>query len=658
MAQGDSQTRQKLDRMALEEIIFRRAPMRRYTQDSPVLPDVWFAYGANPGEQIDLLLTPHRTSSPGEVFKFVRERLESERETEYWEARHGEEGLAADLAYSQSAVAGRFYFDELVRVLLPLAVWERSSSGSSELRAGGKRKRPPTPRPLGTQWIGLQRLGPKGRTELAEDLIALEGGHALHVAPELVWMVRIVGTLQAAHDGTLVEPPSPEEEAGLRQQQARAIVDAVVGLLKGAPAAKVPGRVIFSISRNREASVAVWRSVEAVKADAATRLFNLSCTDLKWAILDSGIDATHQALRLRDHNEKKYGAAFQKDGTTWQNRTRVVATYDFTRIRELLDPDRLAQGTYGPALAARLQESEDRDVQDLVLHLQSGRYVDWDLFAPLLEVPHDDRYTPPEHDHGTHVAGILAGDWLAKESNGVIDHDLIGVCRDIQLYDIRVLDKDGRGDEFSIIAGLQFVRHLNAHKDEVVVHGVNLSLSIPHDVANYACGRTPVCDECDRLVAAGVVMVVAAGNEGYIEYLTSAGPTEGYRNISITDPGNAESVITVGATHRYRPFTYGVSYFSSRGPTGDGRMKPDLVAPGEKIWSAVPKDNVRALDGTSMAAPHVSGCAALLMARHRELVGQPARVKQILSETCTDLGRERYFQGNGMVDVLRAIQSV
>jgi hypothetical protein len=59
-----------------------------------------------------------------------------------------------------------------------------------------------------------------------------------------------------------------------------------------------------------------------------------------------------------------------------------------------------------------------------------------------------------------------------------------------------------------------------------------------------------------------------------------------------------------------------------------------------------------------MAAPHVSGAAALLMAKHRELIGQPENVKKILCESATDLGRERYFQGYGMLDVLRAIQSV
>ncbi|HXO30127.1 MAG TPA: S8 family serine peptidase, partial [Thermoanaerobaculia bacterium] len=134
--------------------------------------------------------------------------------------------------------------------------------------------------------------------------------------------------------------------------------------------------------------------------------------------------------------------------------------------------------------------------------------------------------------------------------------------------------------------------------------------------------------------------------------------TEAYNSISITDPGNADLVITVGATHRFRPHTYGVSYFSSRGPTGDGRRKPDLVAPGEKITAPLPDGLFGLKDGTSMAAPHVSGAAALLMARYNELVGQPLRIKQILCETATDLGRERYFQGAGMLDVLRALQAV
>jgi serine protease AprX len=74
--------------------------------------------------------------------------------------------------------------------------------------------------------------------------------------------------------------------------------------------------------------------------------------------------------------------------------------------------------------------------------------------------------------------------------------------------------------------------------------------------------------------------------------------------------------------------------------------------------SCVPGERSDQMDGTSMAAPHVSGAAALVMGRHPELKGQPLRIKQILCTTATDLNRERSFQGHGMVDVLRAIQSV
>ena len=209
-----------------------------------------------------------------------------------------------------------------------------------------------------------------------------------------------------------------------------------------------------------------------------------------------------------------------------------------------------------------------------------------------------------------------------------------------------------------MIAALQYIRYLNERHRSFAVHGANLSLSIEHYVRNYACGYTPVCVECEQMVENGIVVVAAAGNRGYQSFETKDGAYESYAALSLTDPGNADGVITVGSTHRYSPHTYGVSFFSSRGPTGDGRSKPDLVAPGERIRSSVPGGSVGDLDGTSMAAPHVSGAAAMLMARYSELIGQPRRIKRILCESATELGRERNFQGHGMLDVLRAFQSV
>ena len=100
---------------------------------------------------------------------------------------------------------------------------------------------------------------------------------------------------------------------------------------------------IYSVSLNREATPTVSRSTLAIKADAARRLFNISCADLAWGIIDSGVDASHPAFRARHEENGEKDAAFkdafaQQPNGKWANQTRVIATYDFTQIDLLLDP--------------------------------------------------------------------------------------------------------------------------------------------------------------------------------------------------------------------------------------------------------------------------------------------------------------------------------
>ena len=579
----------------LKELIYGSLPGRRFTQDSPVMPDVWLAY-AQGAEPVDLLLTPHAGTNPGALAAELNDRVPED----------------ARVAHSDTYVVAKLSFGDLIAGALPLTVWWHDEILDS------KHARPD------------QRFLPDW----------LENRDSNGLAPQVAWLIEVVGRILEARRQT--EAPSEEAAAEVLRTSVQASEERTDETWKP---------LLWQVSRNRPASVALSASRLAVKADAAVQLFNIECRAITWAVIDCGIDATHPGLCARDDNHALKQPIERDEATgTFRNNSRVVATYDFTDMRDHVSP--------GGKVDKTLTDDQRAELQALRQGLKSGRSIDWAALEPLLRVPHDDTYAAPTLEHGTHVAGILTADWRTSDAGMPERTSLIGIAPGLRLYDLRVISEKA-GDEFSVIAALQFIRWLNGYQDKPVIHGVNLSLSIEHDFRNYACGKTPVCQECERLAATGVVVVAAAGNEGYTEYRTLQGaPDLGFRSVSITDPGNAEAVITVGGTHRSRPLSYGVSYFSSRGPTGDGRYKPDLVAPAEKITSLVPGEGAKSLDGTSMAAPHVSGAAALMLARTEELVGDPVRVKKILCQSATDLGRERYFQGAGMLDVLRALQLV
>ena len=637
----------------VEQILLGPRDDRRVLQDSPLLGDVWAAYALDPGVAQDVLITPHRNATAASVARAIAEAVKVQADA----APPARPPVKAKVAYLQGLVGARLYFDQVLRILVPRTQWWHEPKVTERIEGvdangnQGKIKRllqqgPPKPNAPGDSelanvtslqryialagliyWIGkLERpVAPDERLEPLTFDQAFER-YRDYADEILAGMFALYEVVKA--DQQTLRKDEADTKTGAEQESSGSI---------------------FQVSLNRACAPALDRSVPAVKADAAKSLFTVNCTNIIWAVLDSGIQNNHDAFMISGNKPT----------------SRVRKIFDFTNIREIVSSEKddvdekiLAKLVNSTGLAEEVVKGH---LKTIVQDFEDERPINWAVVEKLITVrppaPQDKSEKLPS-SHGTHVAGIIGADQFGNNRKDKDAKYAGGMCPDIGLYDFRVLGKNLEETEFAIIAAMQYIRYVNERHNHIIIHGANLSLSIPHNVRNFACGRTPVCNECERLVDSGVVVVAAAGNRGYQKFETNDGPFENYAAFSITDPGNADGVITVGSTHGNWPHTYGVSFFSSRGPTGDGRAKPDLVAPGERILSTVPNDDWAPESGTSMAAPLVSGAAAMLLARYEELIGQPRRVKHILCESATDLGRERSFQGHGMLDVLRAFQSI
>ncbi len=275
----------------------------------------------------------------------------------------------------------------------------------------------------------------------------------------------------------------------------------------------------------------------------------------------------------------------------------------------------------------------------------------------------------PEADpdgHGTHVCGIIAGSGKTNEGKS---RDVLGIASKTRLIVYKVLDDQGRGEDASIIKAIDHIFRTNQAYPGLKIHGVNLSLGGPFDPSVYGCGHSPLCKELRDLWRQGVVVCVAAGNEGVVKITSGGEQRDLYTPLSIGDPANLDDCIAVGSVNADKPHLFGISHFSSRGPTADGRVKPDVVAPGERILScnsdfAIGKRRpngkerlYREDSGTSMACPHVSGLIAAFLSVRREYIGRPDDMKRILMENCNDLGRERYHQGAGIPNLMKMLMN-
>ncbi len=279
---------------------------------------------------------------------------------------------------------------------------------------------------------------------------------------------------------------------------------------------------------------------------------------------------------------------------------------------------------------------------------KSGRIVGW-----MDVIGHSKKPIDP-NGHGSHVAGIIAN------SEKGDDKEWNGVAPGVDLVGVRVLDETGAGSYETVIAGLQWVLE---NKDRLDIKVVNLSLVAPVQSPYWA-------DPLDQAVtvawANGLTVIVAAGNYG---------PDA----MSISVPGNNPYAVTVGAfTDAYTPDEWSDDYiapFSSTGPTLDGFVKPDVVAPGGHIVSLVPdesflaneypdntlKGNYFKLAGTSMSTAVVSGIAALVIAENEDLT--PDQVKYRLtisanpwvSDSFENTTYSMFQQGSGRVNAPEAV---
>tara|TARA_B100000959_G_scaffold105717_1_gene111527 strand:- start:2689 stop:5802 length:3114 start_codon:yes stop_codon:yes gene_type:complete len=256
------------------------------------------------------------------------------------------------------------------------------------------------------------------------------------------------------------------------------------------------------------------------------------------------------------------------------------------------------------------------------------------------EQPHD------SGSHGTHCAGIAAG-------TGGPSGTYSGVAPQANLVGVIALD-GGSGDEGDLLRAVDWTIE---NKDRFSIDVMSLSLGGPIVIPGATNnGDSSISQALDVAVEAGIVTVVAIGNGnlGIAAHPASA-----------SYPGDSVKAITVGSVND----DHNREIYSSRGPTGDGRLKPDVMAPGGAIMSASAGsgDGYVSYSGTSMATPHVAGVAALMIQANPGIspTSNSDYVKQILRETsdhkvpldvdCGELYTPNNCYGWGTVELIGAV---
>ncbi|MBM3925397.1 MAG: hypothetical protein FJ320_05325 [SAR202 cluster bacterium] len=256
--------------------------------------------------------------------------------------------------------------------------------------------------------------------------------------------------------------------------------------------------------------------------------------------------------------------------------------------------------------------------------LDGGKVVCWRDEINGRPAPYDD------NGHGSHVAGMVAGEGQGNSA-------YTGVAPGAALVGIKVLNSAGSGSTTQVLNGIQWAIDNRA---ACGIEAINLSLGI----SGNSDGNDATSRMVNSAVSAGLISVVAAGNDGP-------------RANTVGSPAAAANAITVGSSGDPGEGGFFLSYFSSRGPTADGRIKPDLVAPGHGITSVRrgTTNSYITYSGTSMATPFTAGVVALMLDANSSL--SPASVKSILKSTAQDWGPggDDNDYGAGRLDAYEAV---
>ena len=452
----------EVPRKLVEFILLGPEDDRRQLQDSPILGDVWLAFAKTPAARLELLITPYKDNAAGKVAALLADCLESRGGSGKRAGRAGD--TDADVAFLQGIVAARLSFQDVVRFIVPMTHWWRDKRIAGRIGAYQRSR--------GTMKDDMNRILRAAREwPHAEDEITMQDIES-HVR-----YITLAGLILWAKDQE--DKKVDLLERLLQDKVQEDILATLRSELEHLYRPPAPS-LVWHVARNRPASAALAKSVPAVKADSARSLFTVTCKDIVWAVIDSGIDAEHDAF---------------KDA---EGSSRVKKAFDFTRIREIVSLDNarpekakqrirnlLREDLADPPTEKQALEHLTRLAQDA----RQGRAINWEFVERLIDIKPE---VDPPSNHGTHVAGILGAskDGGLKKTAGKPgeeppDDRANGMCPDIRLFDFRVLAPTLKETEFAIIAALQYIRYINERNSFMTIHGANLSLSIRHDVRNY-----------------------------------------------------------------------------------------------------------------------------------------------------------------------------